>query len=428
MGTPLNQRPNSIFLSHSSRDKNAFVDNLYRWLTRCAGLKVWYDRGLASGFVSSNLNEAIDSCRAALIVLSENSNESPWVRSECERIQKEWADYRGEFRIATIRLDAVEAPGLLESFKHIDAPCGILDVNSASLLMETLFGGRDHALGRPVYLSRGWRPTEMPAAQRLCDAIKQAGLKLVCDSIDQPHYDVARVKDIMDSTGGFVAVLPHRGNGMTSSYLIREIATARDLNLPCLIFAEKGIAPKPEWNIDDCILFDGDLPKMTPQEVTSMFGGQIEELAQAWKKPNRGEHAFLGHSLEESISDNFSALRRMISRLTGLPVESGGLVTGQEAQSEIIRLIRDAEFCIIDITNSVYDDLPAKIDFALNSCIEAGIALGTGKENSLYLTCRGERRTPPFMFRNKQVWFYVDELELVGNLRQISASHRRTVL
>ena len=113
------------------------------------------------------------------------------------RIKKEWLDYRGEFRIATIRLDAIDAPGLLESFKHIDAPDGKLDIYSASLLMETLFGGRDHAQGRPVYLSRGWHPAEMPAADKLCSAIKQAGLKLVCDSIDQPHYDSARIQDIM---------------------------------------------------------------------------------------------------------------------------------------------------------------------------------------------------------------------------------------
>lgn len=428
MGTPLNQRPNSIFLSHSSRDKNAFVDNLHFWLTRHAGLKVWYDRGLASGHVSSNLNEAIDTCRAALIILSSNSIQSPWVRSECERIQKEWADYRGDFRIATIRIDAVDAPGLLESFKHIDAPGGKLDINSASLLMETLFGGRDNALGRPVYLSRGWRAPELPASEKLCDAIKQTGLKMVCDSVDQPHYDAARVRDIMDSTGGYVAVLPHRGNGTTSSYLIREIAIARDLGLPCVVFVEKDVVLKPEWEIDDFVWFDGDLGKMPSPAVTALFGNRIEDLAQAWKKPKRGEHAFLGHSLEASISDSFSALRRMISRLTGLPVESGGLVTGLEAQSEIIRLIRDAEFCIVDITNSIYDGLPAKIDFALNSCIEAGIALGASKEKNLYLTCRGQRRTPPFMFRNRQVWFYADELELVGNLRQIAALHRRTVL
>lgn len=40
MGTSLNCRANDIFLSHSSRDKLDFVDGLYQWLTKKAGLRV----------------------------------------------------------------------------------------------------------------------------------------------------------------------------------------------------------------------------------------------------------------------------------------------------------------------------------------------------------------------------------------------------
>jgi hypothetical protein len=95
IGSPLNQCANNIFLSHSCRDKNTFVDSLYVWLTRHAGLQVWYDCALASGAVSANLTEAIDSRRAALIVLSRSSIEPPWVNSECEHIQKKWANRTG---------------------------------------------------------------------------------------------------------------------------------------------------------------------------------------------------------------------------------------------------------------------------------------------------------------------------------------------
>ena len=70
MTTPLNQRANHVFLSHSSRDKLDFVDGLYQWLTKSAGLKVWYDRGLVSGQIATNLEEAIDSSKAAVVVLS----------------------------------------------------------------------------------------------------------------------------------------------------------------------------------------------------------------------------------------------------------------------------------------------------------------------------------------------------------------------
>ncbi len=428
MATPINQRPNDVFLSHSSRDKVAFVDDLYGWLTRKAGFKVWFDRGLGSGFISSNLNQAIDTCRGAIVVLSHNSVSSPWVNSECDRIHKEWADRKGDFRIATVRLDPVEAPGLLQSFKHIDIADGKLTPDAAALLVETLNGGRDNALGKPVYLCRGWRDNERAAADKLSEVLKSAGLKLVCDWIDQSHYSVSRVREIMNSTGGLVAIVPHRGQGTTSNYIIKEIELAREIGLPLIIFAQSGITARPDWPSANVVFYDDSVGSLDGDSLERLFGDRIEEFAYGWRTPTRGEHIFLGHSLEESIEDRFSMLRRMMSRTTGLPVETGGLVFGTEAQAEITRLIRDAEFCIIDITNKGYPDLPEKIDFALNSCIEAGIAMGTGKVNNLYLTCAGPRRSPPFMFRNKQVWFYADDLELVGNLRQIAFLHRRMVL
>jgi len=427
MATPFNQRPNDIFLSHASRDKNVFVDKLHDWLTRHAGFKVWFDRGLASGFISSGLNDAIDTCRGAVIVLSYNSVSSPWVNSECDRIHQEWADRRGDFRIATVRLDPVDAPGLLQSFKHIDVPNGALTADAASLLIETLNGGRDSALGKPVYLCRGWRDTERAAAEKISGRLKSAGLKLVCDWVDHPNYSVSRVRDLMDSTGGLAAILPHRGEGATSSYIVREIEQARALGLPTLVFAHEGVTSN-SGPAETAIAYGDSLATTDDRELDDRYGEPIENFVFGWKKPARGEHVFLGHSLEESVNDRFSMLRRMISRLTGLPVESGGLVAGSDAPSAIARLIRDAELCIIDITNTAHPGVPEKMDFALNSCIEAGIAMGTGKADNLYLTCAAPRRSPPFMFRNRQIWFYADELELIGNLRQIAMRHRRMVL
>jgi hypothetical protein len=426
MGTPLNQRPNNIFLSHSSRDKLDFVDGLYHWLTKKAGLKVWYDRNLVSGEVASNLEIAIDSSQAAIIVLSENAVESPWVKTECGRLQEEAARNGGDFRIATVRLDSVDPPGLLKSFKHIDIAEGALSANTASLLMDSLFGGKDSATGKSVYLSRGWRTSERPAAERLCQALQMSGLRLVCDWTDQPHYDTDRVRNIMEGTGGLVAIVPHRGNGETSKYIIAEIATARDAGMPILPFIHRDVTVRPEWSLPEPLVFDDAVGKQKAGELAELFGNRIEDFAQSWRKAKRGEHIFLGHSLEENIDDNFLTARGMLSRITGLPVEVGGLVGGFEAQSEIVRLVQEAGLCIIDITNLTYENLPAKIDFALNSCIEAGIALGCNKP--LYLTCRGPRRSPPFMLRNKQVWFYEDDLDLIGKLRQIAALHRRMVL
>lgn len=428
MATPLNQRANDIFLSHSSQDKSKFVDELFIWLTRRAGYKVWFDRGLASGGLSSNLDEAIDSCRGAVIVLSENSVKSQWVRSECDRIHSEWANWRGEFSIATIRLDPVEPPGLLKSYKHIDAFGGKLTAETATLLVESLNGGRDSALGRPVYFSRGWRDSEQSAAECISNLCKSSGLKLVCDYTDQPHYSSDRVRDIVDSTGGLVAVIPHRGQGKTSNYILKEVLAAQELELPVIAFIHSDVDRAGIPAVTEAVVFDDEIVALDFHQIEDHFSDHLERFTANWRKPNRGEHVFLGHSLEESIGDRFAMLRRMLSRVTGLPVVTGGYVSGEEAPTEIVKLIQDAEFCIIDITNKAYADLPEKINFALNSCIEAGIALGAGHAKTLYVTCGGPRRSPPFMLRTRQVWYYEDDLELVGVLRQIAYSHRRMVL
>jgi TIR domain len=425
MAIPLNQRINDVFLSHSSRDKPVFVDALYCWLTQGAGLKVSYDRGLASGNISANLDKAIDTCRSAIIVISGNSAQSPWVETEAGRLMEEVSRCGGDFRIATVRIDNdADAPGLFKAFKHVDFADGKLSADGAALLMETLFGGNEGA-GKPVYLSRGWRPAERPAAERIIYALQTFGLKLVCDWTDQPRYSIERVRKIMEGTGGLVAILPHRGNGLTSSYIIDEVAAALNAGLPVLIFAHKDVVLRPDWSSAEVVSFDSELDQLEKSRTVEKFANEIEGFAHQWTKP-RGEHVFLGHSLEESIKDEFQMPRRLLSRLTGLPVEVGGLVSGSDAQSEIVRLIQDAELCVIDITNLTYKDLHPKIDFALNSCIEAGIALGCNKD--LYLTCRGPRRTPPFMFRNKQIWYYENEIDLVAKLRQIAALHRRMVL
>ena len=423
MAIPLNQRANNVFLSHSSADKPDFVDGLYDWLCNKAGLTVWYDRKLGSGQIAYNLGEAIGNSQAAVVVLSENSIRSTWVTQECSALEAELGNSGAAFRIATIRLNDVEPPGLLRSFKHIDAMDGALSPDSAALLMDTLFGGKDSSAGRMVYLSRGWRQSEQPAADAISQTLQAAGMRLVCDWTGQPHYDKDRVRVLVEACYGLVAILPHRGGGQTSRYILDEIAMARQCGLPTLLFAHRNVTVCPD---PSPLLFDDATAKQKAAELTGTFGSGIEDFVQAWPARALGEHIFLGYSLHESIKDRFNTAQAMLSRIAGLPLKVGGLVGGMEAQKEIVRLICESGLCIIDITNQTYPELPAKIDFALNSCIEAGIALGSNR--ALYLTCRAPRRSPPFMFRNKQIWYYEDDLELIGTLTRIAAAHRRMVL
>jgi hypothetical protein len=424
MATPLNQRANSVFLSHSGRDKIDFVDGLYQWLTQWAGLRVWYDRNLGSGQVAPNIEQAIDSSKAAVVVLSRNAARSQWVELECSRLHEEVARSTGDFRIATLRLDDADPPSLLKAFKSIELDNGAMSASVGAVLLDSLLGGRDHPTGKSVYVSRGWRAPERQAVEPLCEALRISGLRLVCDRPDQPRYDVDRVREIMESTGGLVAILPHRGEGRTSSYILSEIQVALDARLPVLVFAHQLVVAQPSWPKADLAWFGDDVATRDAQDLADAFAENIERLAQEWRKPVRGEHLFLGHALDDAVEDSYQTAQIMLSRTTGLQVEVGGLVRGPDAQQEIARLIREANLCIFDL--SKVDSPTPGTDFAMNSSIEAGIAIGAGK--TLYLTCRGPRRSPPFMFRNRQVFFYDTPLELVGVLGRITSAHRRMIL
>ena len=69
MALPLNKRDHDIFLSYAHSDR-PFVEKLYRWLQESAGLQAWWDdRDLSAGaMLATELQRAIERCRAALVV------------------------------------------------------------------------------------------------------------------------------------------------------------------------------------------------------------------------------------------------------------------------------------------------------------------------------------------------------------------------
>jgi hypothetical protein len=421
---PLNQRAFDVFLSHSSQDKSRFTNKLNGWLVNKCGLRVWYDPDLPAGQLAIKLNEGIENSRTGIIVLSQSSRESAWVETEYSRMQQEAAQLR-DFRLVTVRIDDVEPFGLLKGSKFIDVPGGELTGQTGSLILESLFGGAEPNEAEPIYISRGWRADERDLPDKLASVLQMQGLRLFGDSLDQIRFDEGRIKELMTSASGFVAILPHRGEGKTSSAILREIKLANALGLASLLFRDERVL------LNDSILENAHpIPAKLASYSTGQIADELDHLLSEYlarlKPVRRGRHVFVGHSLEESIEGMFATTKRMLSRLSGLPVKGGALVAGAEPQGEIVRAISEAEFALIDITNTTYPNLPEKIDFALNSCIEAGIALGAGTR--LYLTKKGPRRSPPFMFRNIQVWHYDDAVGFAGVLRQISLRHRRLVL
>jgi hypothetical protein len=76
-----------IFISYSRTD-GTYVQKLAQVLT-AAGLPVWYDRALVPGqSFSKDIEKAIDTCFAMVVVLTPSSVDSDWVRLELSRARR----------------------------------------------------------------------------------------------------------------------------------------------------------------------------------------------------------------------------------------------------------------------------------------------------------------------------------------------------
>ena len=105
----------------------------------------------------------------------------------------------------------------------------------------------------------------------------------------------------------------------------------------------------------------------------------------------------------------------MLQSITQVPCLIGDQIRTPPIQKTICERIAQATLVIADISNE-----------KLNTCIEAGIARGA--ERDLFLVAIEPRKKPPFIFRDMQVWFYSNDLELLGILYRIAYPYRRRVL
>lgn len=172
----LKQRQYHAFLSHAHADK-AIVDQLYQWLTDVAGLEVWYDsRNLPAGTqIGTYLAEAITQCQSAVLVLSQKSVESGWVREEYECANAQRAKYKGMYHIIPILIEDCAPPGFLTSTLWIDLQRRNLDLEiAANLLQGFYYHNPQTHFGKPdVYVSRTWKPNDAALADLVCRSLSK---------------------------------------------------------------------------------------------------------------------------------------------------------------------------------------------------------------------------------------------------------------
>ena len=410
----IRERHYRAFLSHAHVDKT-FVDRLHDLLARAAGLPIWYDSTSlqASKSIASELPDCISQCRAIVLVLSQASVNSGWVKEEYNYAVGQRTRHP-KFQIIPLRTDDCPVPGFLETTKWIDLPEGQITPTSFSEILHSFYDfdvSLELQKTKDVYVSRSWRESEAALPNQVCRATADAGYRLVGDSEDQAGFEEGdRIASIMSSCGGFVAVVPHRGEGKTSKYILKEIDLARSRNLPGIVVADPDVR-LPDISGLTLIRMGGDT---APYQVPD-FAEAIEGLGEEWHKPAYPHYAFFSTDLDRSNLMRNQAVRQLVQCVTGMPCIMGEDIRGDHLQKQIRDRIRAAFIMVADISQD-----------NLNTCIEAGIAKGTSTR--LHLVAREPRRRPPFMFRDLQVFHYADDAELLAVVHRVLYPYRRRIL
>jgi hypothetical protein len=411
---PLSKRPFHAFLSHAHIDKS-FADRLDTWLSEAVGIPVWYDsRNLPSGArIANYLGESIIQARSLILLLSKASAASGWVEEEYNLAMEQRAKFK-EFTILPIRIEACDPPPLLRTTKWIDVLDGSLNLDTAKDLLSAFYPdpGRLDARTRDIYVSRSWRPSEAGMWKFVCRKLDQAGFRLICDSKDQPHFgEGSRVRSIISSCGALAAILPDRGDGATSQPILEEIDIARDLGLPLLLVAEETVElPKDLAGLAIRLPATG----FENGSAVRSLEHQIEGLMEDWRPSSRPHYVFYSTKFKENAARN-QKIMNLVERITAMPCLKGDDIPRAGIQQEITAMIRNSFLTIADISGD-----------NLNTCIEAGIVRGAGRP--LYLVASGPRHSPPFMFRDQQVWYFEDDAGLVGAIHRIVYPFRRRVI
>jgi hypothetical protein len=429
---PLHLRDYDTFLSHSGEDRDA-VNRLYHWLDAVAGIKTWFyhDDLPAGGALAIDLPDAIANARSMVLVLSQSSISRRWVEKEYALAESQQAHYP-DYAVVPIKIGDVEGPpGFLPARARLPAPEGKLSLEVAARFVESFYpeDGFDPERAKDVYVSCSWRTDQPldPVADKVCRLVASRGFRLIGDAREHKTDGTdpkARVKQIVESCGGLVSVLPHRGGGATSAFMLDEISFARNAGLPVLVVVHPDVrftAPR-----------DADLESMairlTPEQLAADAAATelsyaVDRLGDDWRTPPR-PHVFLATGFKRENLARNNRLKDVIQRVTGLPCVLGINLQGDGNQRRIVEFIQSAYCVVADVS----EPAAGGGGFAdnLNTCIEAGIARGASRP--LHLVAGGPPRPPVYMFTDIEIQYYQDEAELIGRLHRHIRPYRRRVI
>ncbi|WP_308663363.1 toll/interleukin-1 receptor domain-containing protein [uncultured Alistipes sp.] len=416
----MNRSRYDIFISHSSCD-NIFCNQLNDLLEK-AGFSIWYDEHslLPSTHINRDLSGYVRQCESMIVVLSEHSCQSQWVIDESATARDEGK------KIIPVVLDDCTLPGFFKNYKWVNCQNGLTPY-SFFMILSSIYGSADNMREeRDVYISHSWRDEEQHLVDNVLNILHSQQFRLIGDASNQNSYDNDdRIMKIMCTCGAFVGIMPHRGDGKTSRYILDEIAKAETLGLNGIIIADGQIKDLSELT---------SFPILKINNINDINTIQLKEFVNELKiERPKTPHVFYATNLDKDRRELNSLIRNLSGCVTATHCVLGEDINHGNLQQQIIDRIKTAYVMIADITGDQQciecahaEKVGRDKTYRFNTCIEAGIARGAGTD--LYLVAKQPRHTPPFMFRDINVRYYDNDCELLAIVHKILRPYRRSVL
>lgn len=419
MTLPLNKRSYDIFLSHSHSDA-AFANTLYNWLTEVAGFKVWLDKtqlGPGSA-LATDIQIAIENCRSAVLIVSGESMSKGWVRNEYNSAIDERTRNQ-DFRVIVVKIGDANTKDLIKGITWVEVEQAEISLDLTYGLVRGLYPFERQLLSektKDIYVSCSWRPSDAFTVKEICTHFISFGFRLIGDSKDQVGFssDQDRVRQLIGSCGGVVAIIPFRGVYEISTpdykYFLKEIEIAKSYGVPVVVFLDEKIQGLEDDALTTkCTINSENLD-------AKLVADCVEKLWEEWVVPPAPHFIFCALDLELDASRPNSMYRIILESITGIPTIVGSEVQGSSLHECIAKKIQDALLVIADIT-----------DNNVNSCIEAG--MGIMAKKNVRLISSGKSRNPPFMLRGAgQLLGYQAEADLIGVAHKIARPFRRRII
>jgi hypothetical protein len=435
---PVRDREHHCFISYASEDA-ALARRIADWLSR-AGLRIWLDqlRFSAGATIADELAIQISKSRCFLVLLTPKALEKSYVRHEVQIASDERIEHQDEgFRFVLVRTDPSLDPASrfpnVKATAWLELPNGDLTLDGARQLLLSVTPPVDLANDTPhVFVSCGWGPNDKSISRQVCALLAERGVRLVGDATDQKTFGEdgrARVQRIMSGCTGHVMVLPVRrspGKSVEESYkyFLAEWEISRRLRLARQTFCVSRSALPPQLQSEAVEIGDAANSAPVERELSALYD-ETEPVA---------PYAFLATDYKRNIQRN-EAARDVIEHVLGMKCWLGKDYPSEELRKAIIEKIINANLVFADLACS-QDDAKLRLQPNLNTCIEAGIAMGAGRP--VFLTAldpesfdpKVQQKTTqiPFMFRNSQVNWYQSVPDFLAQVHKLAMATRRRII